>query len=481
MKFPAIFHLIGAVLIIIGIFMSFGAITSFIYEGSDLKGFVISIVLTLLAGLILFFTTSKHKRVHLRHRDVFCVVTLSWLAMSFFGCLPYLFTGTIDSFTNAFFEAVAGFTTTGATIVSDIEALPEGILFWRSLTQWIGGMGIILFALAILPFIGSGGMQLFRAEVPDIAVNRLRPRIVDTAKVLWFIYLGLTALACALYWSGGMSWFDAINHAFTTLATGGFSTKNASMAHFDSTYIQGVATLLMLLAGVNYTLYFFAFRARLDRVWASSEFRFYLLITVMAVTSVTIVEMRDYGSLLDTLRYSSFQVISLMTGTGYASVDYEQWHHFAQMILIFLMFFGGMIGSTSGGMKQVRILLMLKQAYREIFQLIHPRAVTSLKLDGNPYKKEVLGNIWGIHFLFLLIWILGTLVLTPLGVDMITASSAVVSATANVGPAFGDVGPTDNYAGLPTAAKWVLMFCMLAGRLEIYTVVILLVPRFWRM
>jgi trk system potassium uptake protein TrkH len=480
MNYPLILHVTGSVLLIISAFMLLPAAVSAIYAQPDLKALAVSQLVTLSFGLVLYFFTRGHRKDVIRHRDVFAMVTLSWLATSLFGCLPYLFSGSLGSFTDAYFEATAGFTTTGATVVLDVEALPMGILFWRSLTQWLGGMGIILFALAVLPFVGSGGMQLFRAEAPELTVDRLRPRIIDTAKALWYIYAALTAAAFALYKAGGMEVFDALCHAFTSLATGGFSTKNASIAHFQSPFIDAVCTVFMFLAGINYSLYFYGFRGDLSRFWRSSEFRFYISVTATSIVLIMFSTGSYYSGVLESFRYSSFQAVSIMTTTGYSTADYEQWAPFARMLLVTLMFFGGMIGSTGGGMKQVRVLLMLKQGYRELYQLIHPHAFTTMKLDGKHITKEILGSIWGFLFIFMFICVLGSLAMSALGVDMITSFSTVVSAVSNVGPALGEAGPTENYHGLPGAGKWVLAFCMLAGRLEIYTVVILFMPRFWK-
>lgn len=481
MNFPLIVNFIGWVLMIISAFMLLPVAISALYGQPDLFALAISQIITAMFGLLFYFFTKKHRKEVLRHRDVFAVVTMSWLATSFFGCLPYVLSGSLGTFTNAFFESMAGFTTTGATVIEDIEALTMGILFWRSLTQWIGGMGIILFALAVLPFIGSGGMQLFRAEAPELTVDRLRPRIIDTAKALWYIYASLTAAAFALYMVGGMDVFDALCHAFTTLATGGFSTKNASIAHFRSPFIEGVCTVFMFLAGVNYSLYFYGIRGNFSRLWRSSEFKFYLGVTATAIVLIALsTRASSYSSISESFRYASFQAVSIMTTTGYASADFEGWASFVQVLLVVLMFFGGMIGSTGGGMKQVRVLLMLKQGYRELYQLVHPRAFTTLKLDGKHITKEILGSIWGFLFLFIVIVVLGTLAMAALGVDIITASTTVVSAASNVGPALGEAGPTENYHGLPGAGKWILAFCMLAGRLEVYTVIILFMPLFWK-
>jgi trk system potassium uptake protein TrkH len=481
MNFPLIFNLIGAVLMVVSLCMFIPVGVSAFMSQPDLEPLLFSAVLTLAFGIVLNLGTRRHAKEEFRHRDVFTVVTLTWLSVSFFGCLPYLFSGAIGSFTDAYFESMAGFTTTGATVLEDIEALPMGLLFWRSFTQWLGGMGIILFALAVMPFLGSRGMQLFKAEVPEIAVERLRPRLIDTAKHLWYIYLALTGAACVLYLAGGMSIFDAVCHAFTSLATGGFSTKNASIGHFQSPFIDGVCTVFMFLAGVNYALYFYGLRGKPGRFLRSGEFKFY---ATMGVGATLLIAFSTYGtsysSVGESLRYASFQAVSIMTGTGYTTADYEAWMPFAKVLLVLLMFCGGMIGSTSGGMKQVRILLMFKQGYRELYQIIHPHAVTTVKVDGKVLSKEVLGSIWGFLFLFVLICAVATLAMAALGEDMVTSFSTVLSAMSNVGPALGEAGPTDNYASMPTAGKWILSFCMLVGRLEIFTVLVLLMPRFWR-
>jgi len=480
MNYPLISHIVGSIILIVGMFMLIPLFIALASGGPDLTAFIVSEIIVFLIGGLLYLPTLKHRRSIIRHRDVFLIVTFTWMIISLLGSLPYMFSGSINGLADAYFEAMAGFTTTGASVVTDIESLPTGILFWRSLTQWVGGMGIILFALAVLPFIGSGGMQLFKAEVPEITVDRLRPRLIDTAKALWYIYAALTLAAIILYKVGGMSLFDAVCHSFTTLATGGFSTKNTSVAYFQSPFIDWVCTLFMFLAGVNYSLYFYGFRGDLKRFWQSSEFRFYLGVTLFATLLLTFNNFEIYSSVKQSLRYAVFQSVSIMTTTGYATADYELWGPFAQMLLIVLMFFGGMIGSTGGGMKQVRVLLMLKQGYRELYQLIHPRAVTTLKLDEKPVTKEVLGSIWGFLFLFLFLCVIATLALNAMGVDMITASSTVVSAMSNVGPALGAAGPAENYSALPDTGKWVLSFCMLAGRLEIFTVIILFVPGFWK-
>ena len=478
---PLVFNLVGVALLFSSIFMLAPLLTSFLVKGWDLPVFGITFLITFLAGLTLYFLTKSSEKIELKHRDGFAVVTISWLTMSLFGSLPYFLSGIAPSFTDAYFESMAGFTTTGASILSNLDGLPKGILLWRSLTQWMGGMGIIVFSLAILPMLGAGGMQLFKAEVPEIGVEKLRPRIIDMAKSLWYIYAGLTAVLALLLLAAGMDLFDAVCHAFTTMATGGFSTKSESIAYFQSAWIDIIITVFMFLAGINFSLHFYALRGNLSRFAKSSEFKFYCSVILVAIAIVTfnILQAGD-PSISHALRYGSFQVVSIITTTGFATADYEVWPVLSQMLLLCLMFFGGMVGSTGGGMKQVRILLMFKQAYRELYHLIHPRALTALKLDEKNVPKETLGGIWGFLFLFILISVIATLCMTALGMDIITSASSVISAMSNVGPALGAAGPTENYSLIPATGKWILALCMLIGRLEIYTVILLFMPIFWR-
>lgn len=481
MNIALVLNLVGVVILFSSLFMTVPIFTAFYYGGEDMSAMGISFLITFLGGLLLYFLTKSQKQIELKHRDGFTVVTFAWLAMSLFGALPYMISGVSLSFTDAYFESMAGFTTTGASVLSNLEEMPKGVLLWRSLTQWMGGMGIIVFSLAILPTLGAGGMQLFKAEVPEIGVEKLKPRIIDMAKSLWYIYAGLTATLALLLWIAGMDLFDAVCHSFTTMATGGFSTKSASIAHFSDTYADVIITVFMFFAGINFSLHFYALRGNFSRFVKSSEFKFYCSVVCVSVGLMTYSTFRtEYTSLTEALRYSAFQVVSIVTTTGFATADYEIWPVLSQALLLFLMFLGGMVGSTGGGMKQVRILLMLKQAYREIYHLIHPHAVSALKLDGKNIPKETLGGIWGFLFLFLLILVLATFCLSASGVDLVTSASAVISALSNVGPALGEVGPGDNYAMMPASGKWVLMFCMLVGRLEIYTVILLFVPIFWQ-
>ncbi|MCX8031401.1 MAG: TrkH family potassium uptake protein [Thermodesulfovibrionales bacterium] len=480
MNIGLIFNILSSAILIISAFMLLPIVISLSYSQDDLFVLLISFLITLLTGSILYFTTFKFKKDELKKKEAFLVVTLTWLVVAFFGALPFYISGKFESLTDAYFESMAGFTTTGASILKDVESLPLGILFWRSLIQWIGGMGIIVFALAILPMLGAGGMQLFKAEVPEISVEKLKPRIIDTAKALWVIYVFLTVLNFLSLYIAGMDPFDAICHAFTTLATGGFSTKNLSIGYFDDPFIHYITAIFMFLAGINYSIYFLIYKGKLLAILKGEELRFYTLTTILATIAIMINISSLYGSMEESFRHAFFQVTSIMTTTGYSSVDFGKWHVFSQIILVIAMIFGGMIGSTAGGIKQVRILLMLKQSYREVYQIIHPRAVISLKLDDKFLDKETLGSIWGFIFLYLSLCVISSLVLSSLDIDFITSATSVISAIGNVGPALGKAGPAENYSFMPDAAKWVLTFCMLIGRLEIYTVLILLFPEYWK-
>ncbi|MCX8070675.1 MAG: TrkH family potassium uptake protein [Thermodesulfovibrionales bacterium] len=481
MNFRLIFHILSVSVIFVACFMVLPIVVSIFYEQDDALPMFLAFMIALSTGVVGFFWTIKSRGEEIRHREAFIIVTLAWLLIAFFGSLPYLFTNAFDTFTDAYFESMSGFTTTGASVMTDIEKMPKGLLFWRSLSQWIGGMGIILFALAILPMIGGGGMQLFKAEVPEISVDKLRPRIVDTAKALWFIYVGFTIFATLTYFIGGMDLYDAVNHALTTMATGGFSTKNASIGHYKSDFLEYSSGFFMLFAGINYSLYFYLLRGDAGKLLKNNEFRFYISIVAIMTVLITLnLILSTNEGFFTSLRLAFFQVSSIITTTGFATADYEKWHVFSQLLLMVCMLLGGMIGSTAGGIKQVRVLMMLKQGYREIYQLIHPHAITTIKLDNKFLTKEVLGSIWGFVFLYLIMCIVATILMSACGVDMITAYSTVISSMSNVGPALGDAGPVENYSTIPMFGKWILIFCMLAGRLEVYTVIILFIPNFWK-
>ncbi|BBD07625.1 TrkH family potassium uptake protein [Desulfovibrio ferrophilus] len=481
MRWQYTLYVVGALLVSIGMTMLLALGWSVYYGDSAIMPLMESILITLSIGGGMFHIFRNPEAPAMNHREGMAIVAIGWIAAALMGALPFWFAGTFATFTDCFFESMSGFTTTGASVLSDIEALPRGILFWRSLTHWLGGMGIIVLSLAILPFLGVGGMQLYKAEVPGPVAEKLKPRIKDTAMLLWKVYLLFTVLQTVLLLLGGMDLFESLCHTFGTMATGGFSTRNTSIAAYDSVYFDTVITIFMLIAGANFTLHYNVLRGRPAVMFRDPEFKFFMSIFVIFTLASTIsIWGNNYESLGDALRFASFQVASIMTTTGYATADYEIWTPLPQALLLLLMFLGGCAGSTGGGIKCMRIMLLLKLAYQELFRLIHPRAVTRVKLGRHNVEPEVLSSITGFFMLFLGLFILSSFLLAAMGVDVVTAFSAVVASIGNIGPGLGGVGPTDNYAHLPMMGKWLLVFCMLLGRLEIYTVIILFVPEFWR-
>jgi len=535
------------------------------YAEQDLMAFTKTIVITAIIGGILYLATRDVNR-ELGNREGFAVVTFGWLFVALAGSLPYFFyqdflgngidqqVSVFRRFTDSYFESMSGFTTTGATILEDIEHLPHGILFWRSFTHWFGGMGILVLAVAILPLLGVGGMQLYRAEAPGPQSDRITPRIQETAKVLWWVYVLITLAEVVFLWIGTV-WivpenvretpseglYYAFCHAFGSMATGGFSPKNASIGYYNSVYIDVVVIIFMFIAGTNFSLHYKALKGDFGGYLKDEEFRFYLFLITLAIAALTlntmlqpvavinsvtrevdqdqIVQIENetypvvdgkisyqnqnyfvqnqqivvngtayevyqakvvYKSIGDALRFVGFQVLSIITTTGYGTADFEMWPFISQVILVFLMCFGGCAGSTGGGMKQVRFLLLIKQSYHEIKHLIMPHAVLPVKLNGRIVPRGVMTNILGFFFIGVAMFVTGTVILTGLGLDLLSASTAVVSALMNIGPALGSLGPTNNYAHIVPVGKWVLSLCMLLGRLELYTVLIILTPLLWR-
>lgn len=452
---------------------------SLYYGDADTTALLGSAGITFAAGFIIHrFTELRHE---LRAKEGFAVVTLGWLIFSLFGSLPFMLSGAIPSLTDAFFETMSGFTTTGATILTDIEAVPHGILFWRSLTHWIGGMGIIVMSLAILPFLGVGGMQLFKAEVPGPTADKLTPRVTQTAKILWGVYVLISAAEAVLLLFGGMSLFDALTHTFGTMATGGYSTRNTSVAAFDSAYIDYVIVLFMILAGANFSLHYRFLRGHTSIYWFNKEFRYFLGIILGATFFIGIDTFEtQYHNLADTVRFTLFQVVSIVTTTGFGTADYEKWSYGSQFILLMLMFIGGCAGSTGGGMKVVRVYLLVKVMLNEIIHLIHPHAVLPVRANNQVVPSTVTKNVLAFFVLSMLTFSGGTLIMAAMGLDILTALGATAATLWNIGPGLGEVGPTDNYAFVPAVGKWVLSMLMLMGRLEIFTVAVLLSPAYWR-
>jgi trk system potassium uptake protein TrkH len=472
---------VGALNLFFGLTMIFPLGYGLFHQDQSVVPLMLSTIITLVSGLLIYLVFRSDKSEVISQREGMAIVALGWTSVSLFGALPFYLAPGGCSFTDAFFESVSGFTTTGASILTNIEETPRGLLMWRSYIQWLGGMGIIVLSVAILPFLGVGGMQLYKAEVPTPVPDKLRPRIRDTAMVLWKVYALFTVGEVIMLLLGGMTLFDALCHAFTTMPTGGFSTKNASIAHFNNVYFDVTISVFMILAGINFSLHYQLLRGRPLAVWRDSECRFFLgaaaLLTIIVAADI---HGNIYPTIAEALRYGLFQVVSIVTTTGYATADYEQWPALSQLILLLCMFLGASAGSTGGGMKCLRIMLVFKYSYKELFSLIHPRAVKHVKLGGKVVPEDVMHSVLGFLTLYMGLFAIASVLLAAMGVDFITAFAAVAATLGNVGPGFGMVGPVENYAQVPTLGKWLLSWCMLLGRLEIYTMVILLVPEFWR-
>ena len=480
MNIKIILRVLGFLLLVEGIAMVLTLLVSLIYNEHDVWAFVISAAINIGVGGALALGTSKANK-DIGKREGFIIVSLVWVVFSFFGCLPFILSGSIPNFTDAFFETISGFTTTGSSILKDIEALPPGILFWRSIIQWLGGMGIIVLSLAILPVFGIGGMQLFVAEVPGPTPDKISPRIRQTAKTLWIIYLGFTVTETLLLWVGGMSLFDSVCHSFTTMATGGFSTKQASIAFWPSPFIQYVIVIFMFFAGTNFTLSYLAIRGKFRAFLKDEEFRFYLIFTIsftlliffgLLVTSTLGVE--------QAFRDSLFQVVSIITTTGYATADYLTWTPVLTILIFSLFFFGGSAGSTGGGIKIMRIVLLFKNSYYELRRMIHPHAIIPVKFNNHSVDSKIITNVLAFFMLYFLIFGLSTIVFTLIEPDMESSMGAVATCLGNIGPGLGKVGPAENFAHIKPFGKWFLSFLMLLGRLELFTVLVLFSPSFWK-
>lgn len=478
MKFGPVLNFLGVLLVFLGAFMLLSAAWAYYYHEPEILQFLIAAVVTAGSGLALWKSNDASPGIQVR--EGFAIVSLGWLTMAVFGSLPFLITGAIPSITDAVFESASGFTTTGASILTDIEAQPRSVLFWRSFTHWLGGMGIIVFSLAILPILGIGGMQLYKAEAPGPTKDKLTPRIRQTAKLLWGVYVLLSAAETGLLMICGMDLFEALCHTFGTMATGGFSTRNASIASFENPLIHWVIILFMFMAGTSFALHYRALMGRPLHYWRDPEFRFYSATLLIAIALVVLSSWTRFSVVGHTVRDSVFQVVSLCTTTGYVSANYEQWHPLAVAVLIILMFMGGMAGSTGGGMKMVRCMILAKHAHIEVMKMVHPYAVIPLRFGHRVIPQDVTTNILGFFLLFIVAFMLGALILTALGLDYKTSFGASIACLANIGPAIGKVGPTGNYASLPVLAKWVLIFMMVLGRLELFTVLVLFSRSYWR-
>ncbi len=480
MNLRAVFHLISYVLLVMGLAMAGCAGLAFGLREEPLvfRAFLVSGGVTLAVGAVLAMATRG--RIDLSRRDGFGIVVFGWLSAAVCGALPFGLTGVIAHPVAALFETMSGFTTTGATILIDIEIVPRGLLFWRSMTHWLGGMGIIVLTLAILPILGVGGMQLFIAEAPGTTPNRLHPRITETAKRLWGIYMILTFIQTLLLMFGGMDLFDALCHAFSTMATGGFSTQNDSITGY-SPYIQYVIVLFMIIAGTSFSLHYFLLKGQFDKVLGNEELRFYLsIIGVFTLIIAGGILLTQQAGIENAFRDSLFQVVSIATTTGFITTDYLQWHGFLWFLLFVLMFTGGCIGSTGGGIKMIRILVLAKNTRLELKRLIHPMAVIPVRLNNKAIPGDIIQNFLAFFLLYMLIIVAGSGVMTIFGLDFTTAIGAATATLGNIGPAIGKLGAIDNYAFIPNGGKWMLSFFMLIGRLELFTVLLLFSPSFWK-
>ncbi len=477
-----------------GFFMLLSAPFSWYHNETALTGILLAGFFTITLGLSMWYLTRNAPK-NLQKKEGYMIVTFGWLMLTLTGTLPYLFTGSIPHFVDAVFEAISGYSTTGASILTDIESLPKGILFWRSSTHWIGGMGIIVLTVAILPLLGIGGMQLFMAEAPGPSTDKMHPRITETAKRLWLIYFSLTMVEFFLLKFAGMTWYDAINHAMATMSTGGFSTKNASVAYWNGMpVIQYIIIAFMFIAGTNFILSYFALKGKISKVIQNEEFKYYFLGTLgfIITISILIIFYQDpnlqtnvehpmpFGETESAVRHAAFQVVAVITTTGFVTADYTMWNTVATMLVFSLFFVGGSAGSTAGGVKIVRHIVMIKNALLEFKKLLHPHAIIPVRYDGHGVQQKVVFNILSFFVLYMGIFIGSAIVLSFMDLDFVSAIGVSASSLGNIGPAFGKLSPVDNYAGLTDSAKLFSSFLMLIGRLELFTVLILLTPFFWR-
>jgi len=482
MNIKQVLRVVSVLLLIIGFFMLIPLLIA-MHDGSVriILSFLGPMLCIILIGASGLFLTRKNVNPAITTRGGLLLVVLSWVSSTFFSSLPFYLSGVIPSFADAFFETMSGYTTTGATILTEIEVLPVAILFWRSLTHWLGGMGIVVLTVAILPLLGVGGLQLIRAEAPGPTIDKITPKIAETAKILWITYMALTVSETILLMTAGMNLYDALTHTFGTLATGGFSPKNASVGHYNSAYVDAIITVFMLMAGTNFVLYFKLVTGKLDSVFGNTELKVYLgvFLTATVITAVT-----NYARVYDTLgrsfRYAGFQVSSILTTTGYTTTDYSQWPMLSQVMLFILMFIGGSSGSTGGGIKIIRIVTLFKQGWNELKYFVYPQGVFQIRINGRSVSKEIVYAISGFVFFYLFLILLTSFIVATAENDILTSLSTALVTLGNIGPGFGKVSPAGNYAFYPDYIKWYLSFIMMAGRLEVYTVLVLFSPKFWK-
>ena len=478
--FKAISHILGMLMLLNGLFMACVLPVSWYYGDGDFTSILMSSAICGNIGLLIWGITRNVKK-ELAKRDGYIIVTFGWIILGITGALPFILSETIPSISGAIFETFSGYTTTGASVINDIEALPAGIMLWRSMTQWIGGMGIIVLTVAILPMFGVGGMELFMAESPGPSSSKIHPKITDTAKRLWILYVLLTILETILLKVAGMSWIDAVNHSFTTMSTGGFSTKNASIAAFNSSAIEYIITAFMLIGGVNFSMIYFILKGSFKKVLENEEFKTYLGIVIGFTIVITLaLTLNQNSTWEESFRKSMFQVVTIVTTTGFSTANYTVWAPFAYLLILFLMFTGGSAGSTAGGVKIVRHIIIFKNGYTEFKRLLHPRAVIPVRLNKRGVDQKTVHNVLAFFFIYIFIFILGALVISAFGHDIVTSAGASIACLGNIGPGIGGVDPSHNFAFFSDGAQLFLSFLMLLGRLELFTVLILLTPAFWK-
>jgi len=491
LNYKIVVFLMGVLLLFNGGLMLLSSLVSFGYQDGITFEITLAAFLVLSIGALFLLFGRQHEK-QIQKREGYLIVSLGWLLMALSGTFPYLLTGTFTNFASSFFETMSGYTTTGASVLDDIEILPEGILFWRSTTHWIGGMGIIVLAIAILPFLGIGGIQLFTAEAPGPGGDKLHPRITDTAKRLWLIYVVYTCLETLLLWLAGMSFFDAINHSMSTVSTGGFSTKNSSIAFWnDQPLIQYIITFFMFLAGTNFVLSYFIFTRKFQKIITDEEFKVYLSFILIFTTLTAVVIFNtesisplgvseSFNRIESSIRAALFQVVAVITTTGFVSADFTQWTPLLTVVFFGLMFLGGSSGSTSGGVKVVRHMLMIKSGFLEFKRALHPNAIIQARYNKKTVSDAIAYNILGFFILYMLSFIIGAVGFGALGLSFESAIGLSASTLGNVGPALGEFGPSHTYAALPHNGKLWATFLMLLGRLELFTVLILFSPFFWK-
>jgi trk system potassium uptake protein TrkH len=480
-----IFKILGSLLLVESVFIASAILVAFYYNEPHIAGVMsISSGICVVTGLISFFLGRKAKP-ELGKREGSVIVASAWLLFSVFGMIPFILSGSIPSVTDAFFETMSGFTTTGASILNNIEELPYGILYWRSLTHWIGGLGIIVISMAILPIFGYSGMQIFSAEATGPTKEKIHPKLSETAKILLYIYIALTATETVLLRLAGMSWFDAVCHSFGTIATGGFSTKQASIAFYNSPAIEYVIIVFMMFSGFNFSLFYFLVKLKIDKVIRNEEFRTYIILIavftiLLTLSNTNFSSLKSVSDFEQSLRQGLFVTTSTITTTGFVTVNYGLWPVFSWFLVIILMLIGSSAGSTAGGMKVVRVLLVFKHSYLEFKRLIHPNAVFPVQYNRQVVPENIITRVLAFIILYFIITIAGSAVLSLTKMNFIDSLSGMITCLSNVGPALGNLGPAENFFHLPDFSKWFLAFTMMIGRLEIFTVLLVFTPTFWK-